>query len=141
MAQKKKKIDELTELDETYYQLAGKKKAAKKKNPLIAVCVVLSAIVLAMGCFMVASFGSLFDSFLPMGNVTIGNTNLRGMTKQEAKEALVAMQQEYLEKPMVIRVLDSTVELTGAEAKIVFDIDEVTALIESEVYKLTETAE
>ena len=124
MAQNKKKIDELTELDETYYQLSGKKKAAKKKNPLIAVCVVLSAIVLAMGCFMIASFGSLFDSFLPMGNVTIGNTDLRGMTKQEAKEALVAMQQEYLEKPMVIRVLDSTVELTGAEAKIVFDIDE-----------------
>ena len=124
MAQKKKNIDELTELDETYYQLAGKKKAANKKNPLIAVCVVLSVIVLAMGCFMIASFGSLFDSFLPMGNVTIGNTNLRGMTKQEAKEALVAMQQEYLEKPMVIRVLDSSVELTGEEAKIVFDIDE-----------------
>ena len=124
MAQKKKNNDELSQLDETYYQLAGKKKAAKKRNPLVAVCVVLAVLALAMGCFMIACFGSLFDSFLPMGNVTIGNTSLRGMTKQEAKQALAAMQQEYLEKPMVIRVLDSSVELTGEDVKIVFDIDE-----------------
>lgn len=124
MAQKKKNNDELSQLDETYYQLAGKKKAAKKRNPLVAVCVVLAVLALAMGCFMIACFGSLFDSFLTMGNVTIGNTSLRGMTKQEAKQALAAMQQEYLEKPMVIRVLDSSVELTGKDAKIVLDIDE-----------------
>ena len=125
MAQKKKNNDELSQLDETYYQLAGKKKAAaKKRNPLVAVCVVLAVLALAMGCFMIACFGSLFDSFLPMGNVTIGNTSLRGMTKQEAKQALAAMQQEYLVKPMVIRVLDSSVELTGKDAKIVLDIDE-----------------
>ena len=124
MAQKKKNNDELNELDETYYQLSGKKKATKKRNPLVAVCVVLAVLALAMGCFMIACFGSLFDSFLPMGNVTIGNTSLRGMTKQEAKEALAAMQQEYLEKPMVIRVLDNSVELTGEDVKIVFDIDE-----------------
>lgn len=124
MAQKKKNNDELNELDETYYQLSGKKKATKKRNPLVAVCVVLSVLALAMGCFMIACFGSLFDSFLPMGNVTIGNTSLRGMTKQEAKEALATMQQEYLEKPMVIRVLDNSVELTGEDVKIVFDIDE-----------------
>ncbi len=125
MAQKKKNNDELNELDEAYYQLAGKKKAAaKKRKPLVTVCVVLSVLALAMGCFMIACFGSLFDSFLPMGNVTVGNTSLRGMTKQEAKQALVAMQQAYLEKPMVIRVLDSSVELTGEEAKIVFDVSE-----------------
>ena len=127
MAQKKKKIneDELTQLDETYYQLAGKKKAAaKKRAPLVTLCVTLAVFVLVMGCFMIACFGSLFDSFLPMGNVTVGNTSLRGMTKQQAKQALSAMQQEYLEKPMVIRVLDSSVELTGAEAKIVFDANE-----------------
>lgn len=125
MAQKKKNNDELSELDETYYQLAGKKKAAaKKRKPLVTLCVVLSVLVLVMGCFMIACFGSLFDSFLPMGNVTVGNTSLRGMTKQQAKQALAAMQQEYLEKPMVIRVLDSSVELTGEEAKIVFDVNE-----------------
>ena len=126
MAQKKKKInnDELGELDEAYYQLAGKKKTTKKRNPLVAVCIALFVVALSIGCVLIACFGSLFDSFLPMGNVTIGNTSLRGMTKQEAKQALVSMQQEYLEKPMVIRVMDSSVELTGAEAKIVFDIDE-----------------
>ena len=125
MAQKKKNNDELSELDETYYQLAGKKKAAaKKRKPLVTLCVVLSVLALVMGCFMIACFGSLFDSFLPMGNVTVGNTSLRGMTKQQAKQALSAMQQEYLEKPMVIRVLDSSVELTGEEAKIVFDVNE-----------------
>ena len=127
MAQKKKNTneDELNELDEAYYQLAGKKKAAaNKKKPLVAICIVLSALVLVMGCAVIACFGSLFDSFLPMGNVTVGNTSLRGMTKQEAKKALSAMQQEYLEKPMVIRVLDSSVELTGAEARLVFDADE-----------------
>ena len=127
MAQKKKNTneDELNELDEAYYQLAGKKKAAaNKKKPLVTVCIVLSALVLVMGCAVIACFGSLFDSFLPMGNVTVGNTSLRGMTKQEAKKALSAMQQEYLEKPMVIRVLDSSVELTGAEARLVFDADE-----------------
>ena len=127
MAQKKKNTneDELIELDEAYYQLAGKKKAAaNKKKPLVTVCIVLSALVLVMGCAVIACFGSLFDSFLPMGNVTVGNTSLRGMTKQEAKKALSAMQQEYLEKPMVIRVLDSSVELTGAEARLVFDADE-----------------
>lgn len=125
MAQKKKNNDELNELDEAYYQLAGKKKAAaKKKNPLVILCVVLCVIALAMACFMVACFGSLFDSFLPMGNVTVGNTSLRGMTKLEAKNALAAMQQEYQEKDMVIRVLDSSVELSGTDAKIVLDINE-----------------
>ena len=127
MAQKKKKLneDELNELDEAYYRLAGKKKAAaKKRKPLVTVCVLLSVLVVMMACFFIACFGSLFDSFLPMGNVTVGNTSLRGMTKQEAKQALQAMQQEYREKPMVIRVRDSAVELTGAEAKIVFDVNE-----------------
>lgn len=127
MAQKKKKLneDELSELDEAYYRLAGKKKAAaKKRKPLVTVCVLLSVLVVMLGCFFIACFGSLFDSFLPMGNVTVGNTSLRGMTKQQAKQALTAMQQEYRNKPMVIRVLDSSVELTGAEAKIVFNVNE-----------------
>ena len=126
MAQKKKNKpeQELSELDEAYYQLAGKKKAKPKGNPLVTVCIVLSVIAVGLGCFFIASFGNLFDSFLPMGNVTVGNTSLRGMTKQEAKEALASMQQEYLENPMIIRVLDSSVELTGEEAKIVFDVSE-----------------
>ena len=126
MAQKKKNNhnDELTELDEAYYQLAGKKKPKAKRNPLLLVCIVLVAVAAVMGCLCIACFGSLFDSFLPMGNVTVGNTSLRGMTKQEAKQALAAMQQEYQETPMVIRVLDSFVELTGAEAKLVFDVNE-----------------
>ena len=126
MAQKKKIMneDELNQLDETYYQLAGRKKAAaKKRKPLVTLCVLLSLLVLITCCFMIACFGSLFDSFLPMGNVTVGNTSLRGMTKQEAKQALAAMELEYQQKPMVIRVLDSSVELTGAEAKLVFDVD------------------
>ena len=126
MAQRKNKIpeDELNELDEAYYRLAGKKKAAAKaRKPLVTVCVLLSIVVLVMGCWLIACFGSLFDSFLPMGNVTIGNTYLRGMTKQQAKDALVSMQQKYNDTPMVIRVLDSSVELTGAEAGIQLDID------------------
>lgn len=121
---RKKKInyeDELNELDESYYQLAGSKKAKAKRNPLIGVCIFLIAIALGMGCLCIACFGSLFDSFLSMGNVTIGSTDLRGMTKQEAKKALAVMQQEYQQKPMVIRVMDSSVELTGKEAKLVFD--------------------
>ena len=124
---KKKNIneDELSQLDEAYYQLAGKKiAAAKKRKPLVAVCIMLSVIALAMGCLLIACFGSLFDGFLPMGNVTVGNTSLRGMTKQQAKEALVSLQQEYNENPMVIRVLDSAVELSGQEAGIVFDVEE-----------------
>ena len=126
MAQKKKKTpeDELNELDEAYYQLAGTKKAASSRKHLVTFCILLAVLALCVGCFCIACFGSLFDSFLPMGNVTVGNTSLRGMTKQEAKQTLVAMQQEYEEKPMVIRVLDSAVELSGAEAKIVFDVDE-----------------
>ena len=122
MAQKKKKTeDELKQLDEAYYQLSGTKKASGKHNPLITACVCIGVLALAVGCFFIACFGSLFDSFLPMGNVTVGNTSLRGMTKQEAKQALTAMQREYDENPMVIRVLDSAVELTGKEAGIVFD--------------------
>lgn len=122
MAQKKKKTeDELKQLDEAYYQLSGTKKASGKRKPLITACVCVGVLALVVGCFFIACFGSLFDSFLPMGNVTVGNTSLRGMTKQEAKQALTAMQREYGENPMVIRVLDSTVELTGKEAGIVFD--------------------
>ena len=122
MAQKKKKTeDELKQLDEAYYQLSGMKKASGKRKPLITACVCIGVLALVVGCFFIACFGSLFDSFLPMGNVTVGNTSLRGMTKQEAKQALTAMQREYDENPMVIRVLDSAVELTGKEAGIVFD--------------------
>ncbi len=125
MAQKKKENyeKELNELDQSFYQLAGSKKAKAKRNPLIGVCIFLVVIAVGMGCLCIACFGSLFDSFLPMGNVTVGSTNLRGMTKQEAKEVLAAMQQEYLEEPMVIQVMDSSVELTGTEAGIVFDAD------------------
>lgn len=122
MAQKKKKTeDELKQLDEAYYQLSGTKKASGKRKPLITACVCIGVLALVVGCFFIACFGSLFDSFLPMGNVTVGNTSLRGMTKQEAKQALTAMQREYDENPMVIRVRDSAVELTGKEAGIVFD--------------------
>lgn len=126
MAQKKKKksTDELAELDEAYFRLAGKKAAKTKKNPLVAVCIFLAVIAVGMAGFIMACFGSLLDSFLPMGNVTVGNTSLRGMTKQEAKEALVSMQEEYQESPMVIRVMDSSVELTGAETQIAFDVNE-----------------
>lgn len=126
MAEKKKKnqADELNELDEAYYQLAGSKKAASKRRHLVTVCIALAVVLLGVGCFLIACFGSWFDSFLPMGNVTVGSTSLRGMTKQEAKQALTAMQREYAEKPMVIRVLDNSVELTGAEAKLVFDVNE-----------------
>ena len=40
------------------------------------------------------------------GSTTILKYKEFRMTKQQAKQALAAMQQEYLEKPMVIRVLD-----------------------------------
>ena len=123
MARKKKQQDELEELDRIYSDLTGGPVAPRKRHPFGIVMVCITAALLIAGglCVYGALFGSLFDDYLTMGDVSIAGVSLEGMTKREAKEAL--RQTAYTETPMVITVLETSVTLTPADTAIAPDMD------------------
>ncbi len=121
MAKKKvKKIDEISELDQTYTALTGRDPNAKKKKPsLVAICIVAAVLLLCAAAAGIICFGSWFDSYLTMGNVTIAGVDVSGMTKQQAKEAvLIAIDGTYTQTPMEVQVLDTIVTLRPEDTAI-----------------------
>lgn len=123
MARKKKQPDELEELDQIYSDLTGGPAAPKKKRPFAIVMICVAAALLLAGgvCLYSVLFGSLFDDFLTMGDVTVAGVHLEGMTKRQAKEAL--RHTAYTETDMVVSVLDTAVVLTPADTAIDPDMD------------------
>lgn len=119
MAKKKKNIQkELDEIDRIYTDLTGgPKKPKNKKKRLIVWLSISAALLLIIGfCGFQLLYGSLFDSFLTMSDVTVAGVPLAGMTRAEAKEHMANT--GYLKNSMVITVEDTTVTLSPEQAGI-----------------------
>ncbi len=121
MAKKKiKSADEIAQLDQIYTSLTGRDpNAPKKRAPkaLVWICVSLLAVFVSIAALV--CFGSVFDSFLPMGSSIVAGVDVTGMTKEQAKAAVAqAVDGTYTETPMEIQVQDTIVTLypedTGA---------------------------
>ena len=126
MAKKKaKKTDEITEIDQLYTVLTGRDPNAKKKKSSAAITFIMTAILLlGAAAAGIACFGSWFDSFLPMGNVSIASVDVSGMTKQQAKHAVQqAVTGTYTETPMEIQVLDTITTLRPEDTAIAPNVD------------------
>ena len=127
MAGRKKKADinELDQLDKAYVELTGRPiKAVKKRSSWIAVICVLLTLLLCLGLSVYfALFGSLLDSILPMGNVSIAGIEMTGLTKQDAKEQLQTAVDNCTTQPMTIQVLETVVSLEPAAVGIAPDVE------------------
>ena len=124
MAKKKHMQDEVEELEQAYTRITGYKpkyqaKRQKNSSKMIALCIALVVILALCVLFLfTANYGSLLDGMLKMKSVTIGGISMDGMTKAEAKQALNAVSDRLTNESMIIRVIDSTLELSPVYTEI-----------------------
>lgn len=123
---KRKNADiEINELDKIYMDLTGRPAQARsRRKGWIALIVILLLVMLTLSFTLyTACYGNLLDGFLPMNDVTIAGIFMGGTTKREAKALLNMAAQAYVDTPMVIQVLDSTVTLNAADIGISPDME------------------
>lgn len=126
----KKPVDyqaEDTELEEAYSQIADPAPAKSGKRRTIIIISICAAVLLLAACALGGYFyffhSSLEDGII-MNGVSIAGVDVGGMTKEDARSALnLAIGDSYSEKPMVITILDETVELTPELTGVSFDYD------------------
>ena len=128
---------EYAELEKSYKNLTPAQKARKKKaealkrrNTIIAVCVgvICLAIAILVGCILLINSdqGKIID------NVYIAGVNVGGMTKADAEKAVrKATKGTYGSKKMEVTVLDETVTIPADAVK---DLDIESAV--EDAYKL-----
>ena len=119
---RKKKTDELKELDQSYQNIVkGSKPAKASKTPglLIAIaCVLLVTIILGSVWFLFS------DNWFTMPDVTVSGIAMGGMSRKEAKDALRAhLLESYATENMTVTVLDTTLQLPANEANVQVDIN------------------
>ncbi len=129
MAKKKYTQDEVEELEQAYTKITGYKpkyqaKHQRQHTAMVAICIVLVCILAVFGLFLLAAnYTSVLDGVLKMKDVTIGGICMNAMTKAEAKQALTVVSEQLGKENMVIRVVDSTVELSPVYTEIQADAD------------------
>lgn len=129
MAKKKHTQDEVEELEQAYTKITGYKpkyqaKQQRQHTAMVAICIVLVCILAVCGLFLLAAnYTSALDGVLKMKDVTIGGIRMNAMTKAEAKQALTVVSEQLEKENMVIRVVDSTVELSPVYTEIHADAD------------------
>ena len=118
---RKKNTDELSELDQAYSSIAGKKPKAKHGKGstflIVVSCILLLATIGGVVWFVFC------DHWLKMPDVTVAGVNMTGMTRHEAKlllEQLVA--ERYAAETMTVTVSETTVTLPAAEMQIQIDV-------------------
>ena len=122
MMARKKKTDELSELDQAYSSIAGKK-AKAKKNGSSAALIVISCILL-LATIGGAVWFIFCDHWLKMPDVTVAGVNMSGMTRHEAKLLLEQMVTErYGTETMTVSVSDTTLTLPAADMQVQIDVD------------------
>lgn len=119
------------ELDRSYRDLAGTKKKCSNVIPALICLLVLAVLIL-----VVVGLSSLLmrmqENTATIGNITAAGVNLRGMTPEEAADALRrATQDTYSRTSMVIETNGSTTELspalTGASLDVAGVVDAASA--------------
>lgn len=118
---RKKNTDELSELDQAYSSIAGKKPKAKHGKG--------SAFLIVVSCILLlATIGGVVwfvfcDHWLKMPDVTVAGVNMTGMTRHDAKLLLEQIVTErYGVETMTVTVSDTTVTLPAAEMQIQIDV-------------------
>lgn len=107
------------ELETAYRKMSGSKgrsKKAKKTNraaAIIVICTALVAIVIgiATGCIY---FNKTAANGIILDKVTVAGVDVGGMTQAQAIEAVRANSAVYNQSPMIVKVLDSSVEIPAA---------------------------
>ena len=119
---RKKKTDELSELDQVYQSIAGKQSAPKRSNG--------SAFLIVLSCILLVALigGAVWimfsDHWFTMPDVTVAGINLNGITRHDAKELLQQrIPETYGTKTMTVTVQDTTLELPAEAAQIEVNID------------------
>ncbi len=122
MDNKKNAQNELSQVEQTYAQIAGSK-AQKTKVPTSTVLICIACGLLLVG-ILVGIWFLFSDNWLTMKDVTVGGINMNGMTKREAKDALTQMVEDRFQKePLVITVQDTTVEFAPRDSDIQVDVN------------------
>lgn len=129
MAKKKQAPDEIEELEQTYTRITGYRPKYQKQRTRsgkgLVICVALLLILALCGLFLLAAnYSSLLDRMLKMKSVSIGGISMEGMTKAEAKHALSTVSDRLRTENMVIRVLDTVLELSPVFTEIQPDADD-----------------
>lgn len=103
----------------------NRKKRRKQRRMLSLLCLVL-ALVLASLVFVAWQMGSgtALDRWLKMEDVTIAGISMKGMTKQEAKDALRPIGEACLEKPLVIHIGEDTHSFSAQDTGLSPNTDE-----------------
>jgi len=125
---KKKKTNSRADdmvLEQSYRKTAGKyaKKAPKKQRNgfAIAVCILIPLIILGLLAYYF--FNHEVGDRVIMNNVTIAGVDVGGMTKEEAVTAVqAAVDKTFRTEPMVVTILDQTVELPAQATNVTFDV-------------------
>ena len=122
MMARKKKTDELSELDQAYSSITGKQPASKRGKG--------SAVLIVISCILLlATIGGIVwfifcDHWLKMPNVTVAGIDMTGMTRHDAKVLLEQMVTErYGTETMTVTVSETTVSLPAADMQIQIDVD------------------
>lgn len=116
------------EMEKAYRSTSGSRKRTKKNNQnhrkivVIAICIAVVAILVGIVAGVIY-FSNAEDSGLILDNVTVAGVNVGGMSKADAISAVrLATYETYTQKNMVIRVLNSQVELTPAQSGADLDV-------------------
>jgi len=119
---RKKKTDELSELDQVYRSIAGKQ-AAPKRSSGATVLIVISCILL-LAAIGGAVWFMFCDHWLKMPDVTVAGVNMQNMTRQEAKELLSQMVlEQYGTETMTVTVSNTTISLPASDAQVQINVD------------------
>lgn len=101
-----------------------KRRRRRRRLNLAPVCLLL---VLILGGLVFLAWqlqrGTMLDSVLKMGDVTIGGISMKGLSKAEAKEALRPIGESCAQNPLQIHILEDTVTLTPEEMALRPDTD------------------
>ncbi len=116
------------ELTRSYRSVAGKyaKKGEKKNKGIVVFCIAAAVLVCVVGgmiWFLLSRSTAQAPARVPDGVIAAG-VDIGGMTQGEAASALKqATQDTYTKNTMVVKVLDTTLELTSAETGANLDAD------------------
>ncbi len=117
MARKKPTQDEIEELEQAYTRITGYRpkyqKQRKHSGKVPFLCISLVLVLALCGLFLLAAnYSTLLDGVLKMKNVSIGGISMEGMTKADAKDALSELSEQLRTKNMLVRILDTVLELS-----------------------------
>lgn len=121
---KSKSRAEEAEMEKAYQSMTGPK---KKHGNISAIAICIAAVIVLIAVLIGLYFLMQTPSQIARvpSNVTAAGVSIGGMTQDEAEEALLqATQDTYTSKSMVIRVLDTTLELTPVDTGAAFNASE-----------------